>query len=101
MEEIEKIIESLSKTWSANRGRDDPNELYFFQQNFPPDGIDVIISIHKISEAYEVWSSVEHRVSGPNDNLIGTAQSLEAVLKIAEIECYNWEKFFRESSSNY
>jgi hypothetical protein len=94
--DIKSIIEVLSTSWSVNEGTSE-NEIYYFQQDFPPDGIDVIVSIRRIENSYEVWSSAEHRVSGPNDTLVGTTQALAEALEIAATKCRDWEEFFRDS----
>jgi hypothetical protein len=55
------------------------------------DGTDVIISIRAINGCYEVWSSAEHRTSGPNNHLDGGAESIESAKKLLWTEAKGWD----------
>lgn len=56
-----------------------------------PDGTDVIISIKRTNNGYEVWSSAEHRSSGPNNHLDGTAETLESAEQMLWLEAEGWD----------
>ncbi len=76
----------------------DPRTVFCVQQDFPPDGVSIVVSIRQSQKGYEVWSSAEHRVSGPNDRLVAVKESFDEALKVAEAECYSWEEFFKKNS---
>ncbi|WP_038177713.1 hypothetical protein [Vibrio rhizosphaerae] len=64
---------------------------YSLQRTFS-DGTDVIISIAKNGDAYEVWSSAESRTSGPNDHLDGKADTFDLAKEILLEEAKGWEE---------
>ena len=60
--------------------------------NTYPDGTDVIIEIKKSSN-YEIWSSSEHRCSGPNINKESEHTDKEAAIEAAIKEMKGWNEY--------
>jgi hypothetical protein len=92
---------TISSSWEHLKAINS-DTLFFVEQSFPPDGISVIVFIKRGKKGFEVWSSAEHRISGPVDTLVAVTGTLEDGLKVAEAECHSWEIYFSENSSgNY
>lgn len=73
--------------------------VFCVQQDFPPDGTFIVIFVKQSEKGYEIWSSAEHRVSGPYDSLVAIKDTLDDALRAVEAECCSWEEFFRDNSS--
>jgi hypothetical protein len=65
--------------------------IYSFQKTFH-SGVDVIVSVHQENEGFVVWSSAEHRLSGPSDSMTGNAPTVEEALLLAQNCCHDWDK---------
>ncbi|BFM12674.1 hypothetical protein R50072_28270 [Simiduia litorea] len=61
------------------------------------DGTDVIIEIRKQIN-YEVWSSAEHRASGPNENKESEHENIDSALDSAVTEMKNWDDYITKLS---
>lgn len=81
----------LPKSWTVIH-LEDANNLYEFQKTFP-DGIDVIVFIRFKDNKYEILSSIEHRTSGPHENIVGQATSISDALTVVrnKLEEYDQE----------
>ena len=65
--------------------------IHSFQKTFH-SGVDVIVSVHQENDGFVVWSSAEHRLSGPSDSIAGKAQTVEEALVIVQSCCNDWDK---------
>lgn len=51
------------------------------------DGICHSVSIHPAGKSFEIWSCIEHRLSGPVETPEGNAVSLQSALEVAKSVC--------------
>lgn len=65
--------------------------VYSFNKECAGD-IDVIVSVRKIDSGYDVFSSSEHRCSGPSETIVATATTIEEALNKMMVCCANWDK---------
>ena len=72
------------------------NGNYAIQRTFP-DSTDVIISIKRTNESYEVWSNSESRSSGPHLHLEGTTKYLNEAINQVNNEAYSWDEELDQS----
>lgn len=82
---------NLSNDWSLMSGSESNLPLKF-HKNYP-DGTDVIIFIKDEKNCYEVWSSAEHRTSGPNENLQSKCVDIKSAIDVAISEMAGWDKY--------
>lgn len=58
-----------------------------------PDGTDAVIEIRAVQDGYEVWSSAEHRASGPDENLETLADDIDSATNFAISEMLAWDEY--------
>ncbi|WP_417760720.1 hypothetical protein [Shewanella sp.] len=56
------------------------------------DGLDVVLSIEHSDNVYQLWSSVEHRCSGPVKNMDSAHTQLDTAINAAVDEMVAWDK---------
>lgn len=67
------------------------NPTIIAYQKMYPDGVDVLLTIEHRNNAYELYSSVEHRCSRAAKNMDSVHQNMESAIKAAVDEMVAWD----------
>ena len=61
-------------------------------QKTTDDGVHLIVSIHPNGVRFDVWSSAEHRLSGPNGTCEASTTTLDEAIAAAKAACDEWDE---------
>lgn len=88
-------MDEVLNDWKQLPVNESTGELLCFHKRFQDDP-DVLISVVKTQEGFEVRSSAESRTSGPNDSIVGTFSTYEEAKMSAETERKDWDAYMRK-----
>jgi hypothetical protein len=88
---MEEADVQAPKSWNILQNRI-PDEIYVFHKFFP-SGEDVIVSINKRDDGYEIKSSAVSRTTEPSNTVHDVANTLSEAVKLAKTRCEWWDEF--------
>ena len=89
METTESLIKVLEQEGWRNLS-ETPKRIIAFQKRVDGD-VDVVVEIRRESTSFLVYSSAEHRTSGPTETLEGSAVLLSDAFQLVASCCRYWD----------